>query len=84
MKRINVHIGTLRVHGLAPGQHQRVATGFEVELARLLAGAGFAEQLSGQSSMEVLRVPRCSIPAGTKPERIGARVAQGVAGSLKR
>jgi len=84
MKRINVHIGTLRVHGVAPGEHHRVAAGFEKELARLLGGRDLAEHLSRQSSQERLRVPRCSLPAGSSPERIGASVAQGIAGSLKR
>lgn len=84
MKRISVHIGTLRVQGVAPGEQHRVAAGLEKELARLLGGKGFAEHLSRQSPRERLRVPRCSVPAGSSPERIGARIAQGIAGSLGR
>jgi len=84
MKRITVHIGTLRVLGVAPGQQHGIAAGFEAELVRLLAGAGFAEHLSRQSSIEVLRVPRSSIAADARPERLGERVAQGIAGSLRR
>ena len=84
MKRISVHIGTLRVHGVAPGEHHRLAAGLEKELARLLSGKGFAEHLSRQSPQGRLRVPRCAVPAGSSPERIGASVAQGIAGSLRR
>lgn len=84
MKRISVHIGTLRVHGVAPGEHHRVAAGLRKELTRLLGGEGFAEHLSRQSSQERLRVSGCSVPAGSSAERIGAHVARGIAGSLKR
>jgi hypothetical protein len=84
MKRINVHIGTLRVHGVGPGEHHRVAMGLEEELARLLGEAGFAEHLSRQPSRERLAVASCSVPADSSPEGIGARVARGIAGSLRR
>lgn len=84
MKRIKVHIGTLRIHGVAPGGHHGVAAGLERELARLLGGEGFAEHLSRQSSQERLRVPGGAVPAGSTPEQIGVQVARGIAGSLRR
>jgi len=84
MKRITVHIGTLRVHGVAPGEHHGVAAGLEAELVRLLAAEGFAEHLSRQSSLEVLHVPRCELPAGAQPERVGVRAARAIARSFRR
>lgn len=87
MMRLDLHIGELVLHGVDPGDRERLdalASDIERELARLLDEGGLPAALSGPAGGTVhLDGASLALPAGTPPAELGAAIARQAHGQLR-
>lgn len=83
-KNIELHIEELVLHGFALGDRYRIAEAVEHELAALFAEQGAPQSLNRDGAIERLEGGTFEAAQGSKPETIGAKVAQAVYGGMKR
>jgi len=81
---IELHIEELVLHGLAPGERDRIGEAVRRELARLLAEQGEPPGLARGGEVARLDGGSFVIAAEGKPDALGARVARAVYGGLNR
>lgn len=81
---IKLHIEELVLNGFPPGDRDRIANNVEYELSRLLFEQGVPSSLSKGREIANLDVGVFEVAQGSKPEAIGAKVAQAVYGGLSR
>ena len=81
---VELHIEELVLHGFAPGDRLRIARAVERELAQLLAGRGAPEWLAQGGEIAQLDGGEFTVRQDSRPEQIGAQVAQAVVGGLER
>jgi hypothetical protein len=84
MKRVVVHIDSLVLKGFRHEDRHAIAAGLQQELSRLLADSHAVQGLAGPGNISRLQVGRMHISRGSKPQRVGAQVAQGIGKELKR
>ena len=83
-QNIDLHIEELVLEGFAPGERYRIAATVERELAALFAQQGAPHSLIRGGEIDRLDGGAFEAVQDSKPEAIGARVAQAVYGGLKR
>lgn len=79
---VTVHVDTLVLDGVAPGDRARVADGVARELGRLLASGSLPG--TGRRPRHIGRLSGAAIalPVAAAPEHVGARIAASVHGAL--
>jgi len=82
-QNIELNIEELVLDGFAPGDRYRIAAAVERELAALFKEQGAPQSLIRGGEIE-LHGGAFEAARGSKPEAIGARVAQAVYGGMKR
>lgn len=75
MMRLDLHIGELVLHGVDPGDRERLAADLERELARLVAEHGVPPALAQGGNLH-LEGAALTLPAGSPPEELGAAIAR--------
>ena len=86
MRRIDLHIEELVLDGFPPGDRHRIGAALERELARLLSEAGergLPATWAGGGEAARLDGGRFEMRPGTRPERMGAQIAQSVFRGMK-
>ena len=84
MNNIELHIEELILHGFAPGDRYRIGDAVERELTRLFVEQGVPLSLTQGREVAHLDGGAFKVTSGSKPEVIGAHVAQAVYGGLTR
>lgn len=79
--RVEIVIDELVLHGFSPADRYAIGEALSMELQRLVV-AGNPGDLASLGSLPVLRANNISLTAGTKPQTVGAQVAQAVHGSF--
>ncbi|MGI9182852.1 MAG: hypothetical protein ACR2H9_20435 [Longimicrobiaceae bacterium] len=82
--RIELEIGELVLHGVAPGDRHRIGAAVERELARLLAERGLSPSLTQNGEVARLDAGALHVAPGARAESIGRQVAQSVHRGLAR
>ena len=85
MMRLDLHIGELVLHGVDPGDRERLdalASDIERELARLLDEGGLPAALLAGGTVH-LDGASLALPAGTPPAELGAAIARQAHGRLR-
>jgi hypothetical protein len=82
--RLTVHIETLVLQGLQPGQAQGIARSLERELARLLVQGDRPFTPDQGSDIPCLDAGSISLPQDAGPQTTGTRLARAVYGGLPR
>lgn len=84
MKRVIIHIDRLVLNGFRFEDRYAIAAGLQHELSHLLAYPQAVQGLTGLGDISRLQVGRMHIAQGSKPQRVGAQVAQGIGREFKR
>lgn len=84
MKRVVIHIDRLVLNGFRFEDRHAIAAGLQQELSRLLADPQAVQGLTGLGDISRLRVGHLPIAQGSKPQRVGAQVAQGIGKEFKK
>jgi len=84
VRRIEVDIEELVLHGFAPGDRHRIAEAVEQELSRLLADRGVPESLERGGEVASVDGGAFEVAPGSRAEVVGAQVARAVYGGLRR
>jgi hypothetical protein len=83
MKRIVLHIDSLVLKGFRHEDRHGIAEGLQQELTRMFADPQSAQQLTSNGDVSRLRIGNISIGQNSKPQRVGAQVAQGIGKGMK-
>jgi len=83
-ENVELHIEELVLRGFEPGDRYRIGEVVERELARLFDEQGVPPLLARGSGIERLDGGAFKVASGSKPEAIGAQVAQAIFGGLSR
>jgi len=83
-ENVELHIEELVLRGFAPGDRYRIGEAVECELARLFAEQDVPPALAQGGEFAHLDGGAFKVASGSKPEAIGAQVAQAVFGGLSR
>ena len=83
-ENVELHIEELVLRGFAPGDRYRIGEAVERELARLFAEQDMPPSLAQGGEFAHLDGGAFKVASGSKPEAIGAQVAQAVFGGLSR
>src|SRR5262249_7839883 len=75
-------IGELVLHGVEPGDRERLAADIERELARLLEEGGLPAALAAGGTVH-LDGAALALPAGSPPEELGAAIAREAHGRIR-
>jgi len=81
-RNIELRIEELVLHGFSPGDHYRVGSAMERELARLFAEKSTPVSLTQEQQVARLDGGTFEVEAGSAAEAIGTQLAQAVYGSL--
>lgn len=84
MKRVVIHIDRLVLKGFRHEDRHAIAEGLQQELYLLLADPQAAQGLAGLGDISRLQVGRMHIAQDSKPQRVGAQVAQGIGKEFKK
>ena len=77
-QNIELHIEELLLHGFDHVNRHRVGEAVKCELTRLLTERDVPSSLSRSGDFSTLDGGAFNLPSGSKPEAIGAQVAQSV------
>lgn len=83
MKRIVLHIDNLVLKGFRQEDRQGIAAGLQNELGRIFSDPQAARQLMTSGDVTRLRVGNVHIGQNSKPQRVGAQLAQGIGKGIK-
>jgi hypothetical protein len=83
-ENVELHIEELVLRGFAPGDRYRIGEAMERELARLFDEQGVSPSLAQGGEFAHLDGGVFKVASGSKPEAIGAQVAQAVFRGLSR
>ncbi len=80
--RVEIVIDELILHGFSPADRYRIGNSLSLELERLVMDQG----LQVHESMDIpsLRAAPVKLPSGSRPDLVGARVAEAVYKGLPR
>ncbi len=81
---VELHIGELVLHGVAPTDGYAVGDAVQRELKRLLAESGIPPKLARVSGIERVDGGQLELSAGASVRDLGAGIAHAVYGSLGR
>ena len=84
MRRVVIHIDRLVLNGFRFEDRHAIAAGLQQELSRLLADPQAVQGLTGLGDISRLQVGRMHIAQSSKPQRVGAQVAQGIGKEFKK
>ncbi len=80
---IEVHLEELVLNGFDPRDRHRIGDAVERELARLFAEQGVPGTLAEPTAIDRLDVGAFRVKPPSRPEKVGAQVAQAVYSSLR-
>lgn len=83
MRRVIVHIDGLVLKGFRHEDRHAIAEGLQQELGRVFSGQGAAQYLSTLGDVSRVRVGGVRLDPGSKPQRVGVQVAQGIGKEMK-
>jgi hypothetical protein len=81
-ENVELHIEELVLRGFAPGDRYRIGEAVERVLARLFTEEGVPLSLAQSVDVSRLDGGAFKVASGSKPEAIGAQVAQAIYGGL--
>lgn len=84
MKRVVVHIDRLVLKGFRHEDRHAIAAGLQQELSRVFGDREAVENLSTAGDVSRLKVRDVTIGQGSKPQRVGENVAQGIGKEIKK
>ena len=84
MKRVIVHIDRLVLKGFCPEDRHAIATGLQQELGRVFADREAVSLLRALGDVSRLQVAGVPIEQGSKPQRVGENVAQGIGKEIRK
>ena len=84
MKRVVVHIDRLVLKGFRPEDRHAIAVGLEQELGRVFADREAVSLLSAMGDVSHMRVGGVPVEHGSKPQRVGENVAQGIGREIRK
>ena len=84
MKRVVVHVDRLVLKGFRHEDRQSIARGLQQELGRVFADREAVSLLSAMGDVPRLQVGGVPIGHGSKPQRVGESVAQGIGKEIKK
>lgn len=84
MRRVVLHIDRLVLKGFRYQDRHAIAMGLQRELRRVFAGREAASPLAALADVSQLQVGGVRIEPGSKPLRVGERIAHGIGREMKR
>ena len=84
MKRVVVHIDRLVLKGFHPEDRHAIAAGLQQELGRVFADREAVSLVTAMGDVSRLQVSGVPIEQGSKPQRVGENVAQGIGKEIKK
>ena len=84
MKRVVVHIDRLVLKGFRHEDRHAIAVGLQQELGRVLADPEAVSLLRAMGDVPRLQVSGVPIEHGSKPQRVGENVAQGIGKEMRK
>ena len=84
MKRVVVHIDRLVLKGFRHEERHAIAAGLRQELGRVFADREAVSLLSAMEDVSRLQVSSVPIEQGSRPQRVGENVAQGIGKEIKK
>lgn len=84
MNRVVVHIDRLVLNGFCFEDRHAISAGLQQELSSLLAYPRAVQGLTRSGDVLRLKLGRIHVAHGTKPQRVGAQVAQGIGEEFKK
>ena len=84
MKHVLVHIDRLVLKGFRHEDRHAIAVGLQQELGRVFADREAVSLLTAKGSVPRLQVGGVHIEQGSKPQRVGEHVAQGISKEIKK
>lgn len=84
MKHVRVHIDRLVLKGFRHEDRHAIAEGLQQELARVFADREAVSLLTTMGSVARLQVGGVQFEQGSKPQRVGEDVAQGIGKEIKK
>lgn len=83
VRRIEVDIEELVLHGFKSGDRYRIGEAVEQELARMFADEGIPEPLEGGREVVSMDGGMFEVAEGSRAEVVGAQVAKAVYGGMR-
>lgn len=84
MKRVVVHIDRLVLKGFRHEDRHAIAAGLEQELGRVFADREAVLLLRARGDLSRLKVGGVPVEHGSKPQRVGESVAQGIGKEIRK
>ena len=84
MKRVIVHIDRLVLKGFRHEDRHAIAAGLQQELGRMFAERESVSLLSAMGDVSRLQVGGVQFEHGSRPQRVGESVAQGIGKEIKK
>ena len=84
MKDVLVHIDRLVLKGFRPEDRHAIAAGLQQELGRVFADQEAVSLLRAIGNVPRLQVSSVPVGHGSKPQRVGESVAQGIGREIKK
>jgi len=84
VKRVIVHIDRLVLKGFRVEDRDTISSGLQRELTGLLAHPQAVQGLASPGDSSRLKLGRIHVAQGSKPDRVGAQVAQRIGEGLKK
>jgi hypothetical protein len=78
VRRVFVHIDRVVLKGFRQEDRHAIAAGLQEELGRVFADRAAVSQLRASGDVSRLQVGGVRIAHGSRPERVGERLAQGI------
>ena len=84
MKRVVVHIDRLVLKGFRHEDRHAIAAGLEQELGRVFADREAVSLLRARGDVSRLQVGGVPVEQGSRPQRVGENVAQGIGREIRK
>lgn len=84
MKRVVLHIDSLVLKGFRHEDRHAIAAGLEQELGRVFADREAVSLLRARGDLSRLKVGGVPVEHGSKPQRVGESVAQGIGKEIRK
>ena len=84
MKRVVVHIDRLVLKGFRHEDRHAIAVGLEQELGHVFADRDAVSLLRARGNVSRLQVGGVPVEQGSRPQRVGESVAQGIGREIKK
>ena len=84
MRRVVVHIDRLVLRGFRPEDRHAIAAGLQQELGRVFAERDAVSLLRARGDVSRLQVGGVPVEQGSRPQRVGENVAQGIGKEIRK